>query len=625
MGGSSMTGGRKRSATAAMTGRTIISSGSIPCFRDVNSEGTTVSGQNSESMTVSVQPSRKICRYGGVGFVMLIVPFVMSIVPFVLLMGSYGDGGLKMSLNYRRKILTQNELKERAANAHRDGKVVVQCHGCFDIVHPGHIRYLEYARRQGDLLLVSMTGDSNVLKGDQRPYIPQELRAESMAALECVDWVYIDPNATAERVLEDVQPDVYVKGREYELQEDPRFLAERNVVERHGGKVIFSSGDVVFSSTEIVRSFNRDASLENHGLRAICDRHGVTQSSLRKMLDTFRHLRVLIVGDTVVDRYVFCDALNIASEAPMMSLKRLDERTYVGGAAIVARHIAALGAQASFVTAVGNDALSSEVEEVLRTEGVTPHLVRCRANVVEKTRFLVEEEKLLKVESAEVVPLDSLSQRRTASVLEDEASKADLVILCDFGFGMITGSLLQQVMPMLRKHVPIVTADVSGPRANLHSFHGADLLCPTERELRTSVNDFNQGLSHVAYRVMEKTQAKQLFVTLEKKGVVVFHRASDDPSSPEWAARLLSEHYPTFCNRPLDRLGGGDALLAAASLSLAAGADLMHAAYLGNTAAAIAISRVGNLPVEHGDVRRWLACRSELPIGEKCEKIAFPA
>ncbi|RMF73196.1 MAG: cytidyltransferase, partial [Planctomycetota bacterium] len=152
------------------------------------------------------------------------------------------------------------------------GKTVVQCHGCFDIVHPGHVRYLQFARQLGDVLIVSLTGDELVGKGPDRPYIPQELRAENLAAFEFVDWVVIDPHPTACELLEQLRPDVYVKGREYADSHDPRFLREREIVESYGGRVVFHSGDVVFSSTRLIESLDDDAHLDECRLRALCDR-----------------------------------------------------------------------------------------------------------------------------------------------------------------------------------------------------------------------------------------------------------------------------------------------------------------------------------------------------------------
>lgn len=515
-------------------------------------------------------------------------------------------------LSYQHKIVDRDALVAQVDSARRDGLTIVQCHGCFDIVHPGHIRYLEFARRQGDRLIVTLTGDADVDKGAQRPYLPQELRAESLAALECVDLVSIDPHPTAERILDAVRPSIYVKGREYDGSHDPGFLREKAVVEKHGGRVLFSSGEVVFSSTRLIDSIPQDPAVEHHRLRTVCARHGIDRESLAAVLDRFAGLRVIVVGDIVIDRYVFCDALDVASEAPMLALKRIDQQTYVGGAAIVARHVAALGADAFLLSAVADDEPSDRVADVLEREGVRAHLIRCRPQLIEKTRYLVDDTKLLKVETADHVPMDSIAERKAVDVLRENAPATDLIVFCDFGYGVITGGFLQRVLPPLRRAVPVITADVSGPRANLLEFQEADLLSPTERELRANLNDYDSGLSAAAHHLLRRTHARHLFVTLEKKGLVAFNRPTQDPTDPQWNARLLSEHLPTFAERVMDRLGAGDALLAAASLALAAGADLNLAAYLGNGAAALEIGRLGNIPVGADALRRWITSRSEL-------------
>lgn len=489
----------------------------------------------------------------------------------------------------------------------------MQCHGCFDLVHPGHVRYLEFARRQGDILIVSLTGDSDISKGDGRPYIPQELRAENLAALMFVDYVYIDPNPTAGQILAKVKPDVYVKGREYERSTHPDFLAEKNVVESYGGRLIFSSGEIVFSSTALLEQMPHGDRHETHRLNLLTQRHGITARSIEQTVERFQNLHVLVVGDVILDRYVFCDALDVASESPMMSLVQRDEQRYIGGAGIVARHIAGMGGHPFLLFAGGKDEHSKDAVETLEREGVDTQMIEARPTLVEKTRFLAEDSKLLKVDKGEHLPLDSVAEKWAAILLEQQSKIADAVIFCDFGYGMITGSLLQRVLPTLRQNVRTLTADVSGGRANMLNFHHVDLLCPTERELRLMLNDYTSGLSTIAWQMLERTQARHIIVTLEKRGMVVFERRDQDRTSPEWSGRLRGDQLPSFATHAVDRLGCGDALLAGATLALASGADLMESAYIGNAAAAIEISMLGNQPVDAGRLREWLADRQELP------------
>ena len=155
------------------------------------------------------------------------------------------------------------------------------------------------------------------------------------------------------------------------------------------------------------------------------------------------------------------------------------------------------------------------------------------------------------------------------------------------------------------------------------SFQNVDLLCPTEREARATLNDYDSGLSAVAWQMLERTQARHLFVTLEKRGMVVFQRRSQDRRSPEWSGRLRSEQLPSFAGYAVDRLGCGDALLAGATLSLAAGASLMQSAYIGNAAAAAEISMLGNHPVDAARLREWFRTRRELSVPTATEQAAL--
>jgi len=516
----------------------------------------------------------------------------------------------------QHKIVGIEQLVEVAEEARRAGKTLVQCHGCFDIVHPGHIRYLEFARQHGDVLIVSLTGDVDVGKGAQRPYIPQELRAENLAAIVFVDYVHVTSAPTAEEVLARVRPELYVKGREYEHSRDAGFLAEKAVVEGYGGRIIFSSGEVVFSSSALGERLGRSRELESHRLTLFCRRYGITSESIERSLVRFGGLNVLVIGDVLLDRYLLCDVPGVASESPMMSLTVRDERRYVGGAAIVARHLAALGAHAFLLSSGAEDEATAHVKEILDAEGVESQLIPCRPALVEKLRYLADDTKLFKVDRGQSLPLDSVVERRAATILEQQSRIADAAIFCDFGYGTITSTLLARVLPTLRANVRVMSADVSGERAHLLNFKNVDLLCPTEREARATLHDYESGLSAVAWNLLHKTQARHAVLTLEKRGLVLFERRSPQRGTPEWSERLKSESLPSFAEYAVDRLGGGDALLSAATLALTAGDSLAQASYLGNAAAALEVGMLGNQPISAGQLREWLAGRPEL-LGER--------
>jgi len=151
------------------------------------------------------------------------------------------------------KILGLQELKEQLELLKKDGRKVVHCHGCFDLMHPGHIKYFQAAKKMGDVLVVTLTPDKYVDKGPDRPVFKQDLRAESIAALECVDFVSINEWPTAVETLRFLRPQIYVKGQEFENLEDTtgKIQKEFEVVEEIGAEMRFTH-EIVFSSTKLL-------------------------------------------------------------------------------------------------------------------------------------------------------------------------------------------------------------------------------------------------------------------------------------------------------------------------------------------------------------------------------------
>ncbi len=513
---------------------------------------------------------------------------------------------------FQRKIVGVEALIERLAGVRAAGQTVVQCHGCFDIVHPGHIRYLQFARTLADVLVVSVTGDALIDKGHDRPWIPQELRAESLAALEFVDWVVIDPNPTACELLERVRPDVYVKGREYALSTDARFLRERQIVERNGGRVVFSSGEVVFSSTRLAQSLARDEQTERDRRGAFCRRHGVSRAALEQALEGFAERRVLVVGDIVSERYLLCDAGELAADAPMLSVRRFGSLHYWGGAAAVALQLHALGARPFLLSAVGTDESSRQLVERLADLGIGGHLLRARQELVTRTTYLTDEAKLFRACEGGATPLDTASERRANAILSERIEDADLLIWCDHGHGMLTPGVAGVANAHAARRGIGCVVHAPGQRGQFDLLRGADLLLASERRLREALNDLGSGLSVAASALLDRARAKALLVWMPKRGIVSFARRSDDAGEGGWHERLLSEFVPTFAPRPVDSLGVEEAMLAAAGLALATGRSPALGAYLAAAVEVLGITRVGGEPVSPADLRSWFAGRAEL-------------
>lgn len=503
-----------------------------------------------------------------------------------------------------RKIISLNEAVKLIKTAQDRTETVVVCHGCFDIVHPGHIRHLQQAAKFGDRLLVTITRDLDLAKGESRPLIPQELRAENLAALDCVSWVAVNHHSTAKELLDELKPDVYVKGREYEHNADPRFRDEKEIVEKNGGRVVFTSGDVVFSSTALIGALEQRGTPFQATLHKLIEQTKFTPSRVDQLIASFQDRRILVVGEVIQDTYVMCDRPEIASEGPLMTLRPIEYRSFDGGAAIIARHLAAMGAKPTLLTALPCSRDAEALRQRLALENVAVRWIEVDRSIIEKRRYLVGTTKMMKLDLGESLTLDASDQQHLIDLASESAESCEGVIIADFGQGLFTATTLTRLCQTLRPYVKIMSGDVSGRRSNLLALRGMDLLCPSEVEMRDAMHDYNEGLSSVVWHMLHQTDAKAAMVTLGDQGLIAFDRRQDmDDDSPDWNSRLKAEHIPALSSHAVDQLGCGDALLAAATLTLVSGGSLALAGVMGNIAASIQARKLGNAVIGAADLR----------------------
>ncbi len=507
-----------------------------------------------------------------------------------------------------RKITECAALAQILREERARGRTVVQCHGCFDIVHPGHLRYFQFARQLGDVLVVSLTGDAAVAKGPDRPYLPQELRAENLAALEFVDWVVIDPHPTAVELLERLRPDVYVKGREYAASGDPRFIRECETVERYGGRVVFHSGEVVFSSSAMIRSLGRDEDLEAVRLRAVCVRNEISLATVQQVLAKFATTRVVVAGDVVRERYISCDAGQTADDAPILTLTRLGARDYWSGAAALAFQFRKLGARPVLVTAIGADEDSRALRRVCEDAGIELVGLAQRESIVRRSTFVADDTKLFRLSEGACLPLDSAWQRRAAEAIGTHLGEAALLAWCDCGCGMIGPGLVRAVTPAAHDAGLTICGYGPGPRGGADTLVEPDLLCVSERRLREAMHDMGSSLPSVAWTLLNRTRGGAAIVSLHKRGLIGFDGRGGDGAP----ARLRSEFIPTLAPHYADLLGVDDAVLALSSLALTVGAGLPMATYLAACGEALAAVHIGMVPVTLDDLYALLDGRPEL-------------
>ncbi len=498
---------------------------------------------------------------------------------------------------YNHKIKTVDELTAAIGPRPRDVKVAM-CHGTFDVVHPGHIRHLIHAKSTADVLIASLTADEFISKGVGRPWVPEELRAANLAALEMVDYVLIDRQGEPLDNISTIKPDFFVKGFEYSQDGvHPKSRQEMDLVSSYGGEFLFSPGDIVYSSTRLLVQHRPNIAAEK--VLALMDAEDVSFDQLIATIDSMGDASVHVVGDTIVDKYSYCTILGPSGKTPTFSVRHDKSELFVGGAGAVAQHLASLGADVTFTTMVGEDELSGLVRTDLADAGVQVNAVVDRARpTTMKQRFWADGYKLLQVDELDNSPLNEIHIDEICGHIAD--SKNDAIVFSDFRHGMFHAESIARLSAAIPDGVlKAADSQVSNRWGNILDFQGFDLITPNEGEGRFALGDQDSGVRSLALRLLEGANARNMIMTLGERGVLAYRRSSTAPRS--------FFYLDSFANTLVDAVGAGDALLSAATLALKSSGSLVEAAIIGEAAAAAACEIDGNIPVERDDIKRRLA------------------
>ena len=499
--------------------------------------------------------------------------------------------------NYKRKIKTREELRQIIGPRPRK-KSAIMCHGTFDLVHPGHVRHLMYAKSKADLLVASLTCDAHISKAAFRPFVPQQLRAMNLAALEVVDYVMIDENPTPLESIKFLQPDYFAKGYEYFEGGGlhPRTREELTILEAYGGELIFTPGDVVFSSSAFIEQAPPNIAADK--LMTLMESEGVTFDALRKALASFKGARVHVVGDTIVDSHTYCTMIGGMTKTPTFSLKYENQVDFVGGAGVVSKHVRATGAQVRFSTVLGDDKLKQFVLKDLADHGVDVDAsIDHTRPTTQKNNFITNGYRLLKVDTLDNRPISEKSIEHIKSSMTK--TPVDAVIFSDFRHGIFS----KHTIPALTAGIPagalrVADSQVASRWGNILDFQGFDLITPNEREARFGLGDQDSVVRPMALELYKRAQCKLLILKLGNRGIITYRSPSPDVRS--------FFTVDTFAHNVIDPVGAGDALLAYATLSLVTTKNSVIASILGSIAAACSCEREGNNPVSPEEVLKRL-------------------
>ena len=492
-----------------------------------------------------------------------------------------------MPRTFEEKIKSLSELAAVCCTMREEGKRVVQCHGVFDLMHPGHVRHFEAARAQGDVLVVTVTPDRYVNKGPGRPVFNERLRSESVAALGSVAFVAITESPSAEDVIRLIRPAVYVKGSDYADAKDDltgKIADERRAVEEVGGRVHFTT-EITFSSSSLLNLHFDVYPEEAQGfLRDFRQRHSADE--VVGLLKDLKRLKVLVVGETIIDEYHYVHAMQKSPKELLVTTRFVREEHFAGGILACANHAAGFCGEVDIVTVLGTrDPREDFIRRQLKPNVSPRFFYREDTGTIVKRRYVEQAflNKMFEVSFLDDGDLPSRVAHRVEEYLIDALPRYDVVIVADYGHGFLNRDLIR----LLSSESRFLAVNVQTNSANLgynliSKYPRADYVCIDEPEVRLAAHDRRSNLEEIIGRLSKDLSSPRVAITRGHKGCVSF-------ADPDGFYQV-----PVLSREIVDRIGAGDAYLSVTAPCTAAGYHPEMVGFIGNAVGALAVRIVGN-------------------------------
>jgi len=465
--------------------------------------------------------------------------------------------------------------------------------GNFNILHPGHLRILRFAKELGDKLIVGVFGDD---QGGEAIHIPETLRLENVKSNIWVDEAFLI-HKPIEEVIKEIRPDIIVKGKEYEGSLNP----ELEVLESYGGKLIFSSGEVVFSSIDLI---NRDLEKNKFSIEfpeGYFERHNFRKENLKKIASNFSNQSVCVIGDMIVDEYITCDPLGMSQEDPTIVVTPVNNRRFIGGAAIVAAHASSMGAKVSFISISGKDQTREFVASQLDSMNVDYIIFEDESRPTTlKQRYRSQDKTLLRVSHLHQAAISSKLQDKIFEEVIKKIDEAKILVFSDFNYGCLPQSLVERITEYAKDKEIIMAADSqsSSQMGNISRFKNMNFIFPTEHEARLALRNYDDGLVILSEKLSEESNVENIILKLGSEGVLLHFLDEED-------SHYKTDRLKALNPFPQDVAGAGDSMLISTLISYASGANLWEAALIGSLSAAIQVGRVGNIPITKHELLKY--------------------
>ena len=487
-----------------------------------------------------------------------------------------------MNKIYPLKFISKIIKKEKKT------KKIVLCHGVFDLLHVGHIKHLEKAKELGDKLIVTITSDRYVNKGPGRPIFNQKLRSESIAALECVDYVVINDNKTAVEPIKFIKPNIYCKGKDYKDSKNDvtgEIKNELNLLKKFKGEVVFTE-ELTFSSSRIINKSTDYYSLRHK--KNIKKISKVTNFiKIKKIIDDFKKIKILVIGETIIDQYNFCEAIGKSGKEPIMVLRETEKEQYLGGVLGIARHLSELASRIMVISMLGEKKeYFQDIKKTLPKNIKTQFIYKKNSPTIVKKRYVdqISKYKVFGVYNFNDEILNKKNELTFNKILEKELKKYDLVIVSDYGHGFISkksANIICRDSKFLALNTQINASNIG--YHTIKNYKNFNTLIINEKEIRHEMRDKASKVESLMTLLAKEKNIKNLIVTMGRSGSVLYKKEKNK-----------FFYADAYANNVVDKIGAGDTMLAVIALCIKFNIDSNMSLLISSLAAAQSVENMGN-------------------------------
>tara|TARA_B100000989_G_C19532686_1_gene471022 strand:+ start:1731 stop:3245 length:1515 start_codon:yes stop_codon:yes gene_type:complete len=486
-----------------------------------------------------------------------------------------------MSKNLGLKDIKSFQKKIRLKN-----KKITLCHGVFDLIHIGHLKHFLSSKKFGDILVVSITPDRYVGKGPGRPIFNEKLRSEFLQNIECIDHVIINDKPTSVNLIRTLKPHFYSKGPDYKKNKNDitgEIKNEINALSSYGGKIKYTN-DLTSSSSQIINQHYSQFSINlKKNIKQIKNK----KINLNNLINSSKKLKVLVLGEIIIDHYYFCETLGKSGKDPVLQMHEQLEELYLGGAAAIAGNVKKFASDVTLMSMIGSDKKYLNFIKKKIDKNIKLNLIfKENSPTIIKKKYLdiITNNKVFGTYIINDSPLNKKNELKLKTFLNKNLSKFDLVIVSDYGHGFISKE--NALLISKKSNFLALNAQINAANRGFHTmekYKNLECVIINETELRHELRDKNSEIRILMNKLSRRININDLVVTQGSEGAILYNKITRKYFDVE-----------AFASKVVDKIGSGDTMLSVLSIFLKLKCDKKLSLLIGSLAASQSVGSIGN-------------------------------